>query len=377
SLAKRGPVLIHAITKKGRGYQPAESDPGKLHAVKAAKADGPAKARRVKAPTYSQVFGDALIRLAEGRDDIVAITAAMGPGTGLSGFGERFPDRFFDVGIAEQHAVTLAAGLACGGFRPVAAIYSTFLQRAYDQVIHDVALQNLPVLFAIDRAGFAGDDGATHHGAFDIAYLRTVPNFVLMAPKDEAELCRMLATGLAYPGPAAVRYPRGEGLGVALPQRFEPLPIGRGEVVRAGEDLTLFAYGAMVQPALDAAERLSLAGIEARVVNARFAKPLDEALLLECARETGALLTLEEGSLAGGFGAAVLECLAAANAQVSVTRLGLPDRFVDHGGVDALCAEAGLSVDDIVDSARRLLAQSKSDVGPKRSPFRIRRAVGR
>ncbi|HEX6972415.1 MAG TPA: 1-deoxy-D-xylulose-5-phosphate synthase [Limnochordia bacterium] len=365
AIGRGGPVVIHALTEKGRGYAPAEADPGRLHAVPKksaapAKASSSAeKAAQEGAPSYSKVFGRTLIEFARRDDRIVAITAAMPDGTGLDEFAQAFPDRFFDVGIAEQHAVTFAAGLACAGMRPVCAIYSTFLQRAYDQVIHDVCIQELPVTFAIDRAGLVGEDGPTHHGAFDLAYLRTVPNLILMAPKDENELRRMLLTALQHGGPAALRYPRGRGRGVICDPEPEPLPIGQAELVRQGRDLALIAVGPLVAAALEAAEQLAADGIAAAVVNARFVKPLDEGLLLRVARETGALLTIEDGSLAGGFGSAVLELLADSGlAGVRVRRIGIPDRFIDHGTVDQLHRLCGLSPEQIADAGREMLNPS-------------------
>lgn len=347
AIGRRRPVVIHVATEKGRGYKPAENDPGKLHALRPAT---PAPTSpRVAAPSYSHVFADTLIELAKDDERIVAITAAMPDGTGLDRFEKVFPDRMLDVGIAEQHAVTLAGGLALGGMKPVVAIYSTFLQRGYDQVIHDVCLQNLDVTFCIDRAGLVGDDGPTHHGSFDISYLRAVPNTVIMSPKDEAELQSMLKAAIDHPGPAFVRYPRGSGQGVPLVAAPEAVPIGRSEVVRQGTDLGIVALGPWVYEALAAANTLSEHGIEAAVLNARFVKPLDREAILDLAKATGRIITIEEGALAGGFGSAVLELLADAGlSHVEVHRMGIPDKFIDHGSVPLLHAECGLTRERIV-----------------------------
>lgn len=355
AIARRKPVVIHVATEKGRGYKPAEQDPSRLHALKPSSevaAAGTAK----KAPSYSQVAADTLIELAREDDRIITITAAMPDGTGLDRFQKVFPDRMLDVGIAEQHAVTLAAGLACGGMKPVVAIYSTFLQRAYDQVIHDVCLQNLDVTFCVDRAGLVGDDGATHHGSFDLAYLRPIPNVVLMAPKDESELRDMVRTALEYPGPAFVRYPRGSGRGVPIDRPPQILPLARAETLRTGNDVAIIAVGPWAYNALEAAERLSARGVEATVINARFIKPLDEATILAAAAATRRVVTVEEGVLAGGFGSAVLELIADHGlADVRVRRLGLPDRFVEHGPIPRLQQDCGLSTEAIVEAALALV----------------------
>jgi len=351
----RGPVLLHVITKKGKGYPLAEDNPVTYHGTPSFdKTAGLASAAPSAQPAFTKVFGDALVELAERDPRIVAITAAMPTGTGTHTFGERFPDRFFDVGIAEQHAVTFAAGLATEGKRPVAAIYSTFLQRAYDQVIHDVAIQNLPVVFALDRAGVVGDDGPTHHGAFDLAYLRTVPNLVVMAPRGGQMLRNMLYTALRHPGPAAIRYPRGplpepEDLG-----GFEPIPTGVAETLREGRDVAVLALGPLVVPALEAARRLGAERISVRVIDPRFVKPLDADTILAAARETGGIVTVEDHALMGGFGAAVLECLAAHGLQVPVRCLGLPDRFVEQAPQALQRAEAGLDADGICAAVRDL-----------------------
>jgi 1-deoxy-D-xylulose-5-phosphate synthase len=347
-----GPVFVHAVTAKGKGFDWAEDDPFKHHAAKVISSASSAP----QPPKYQDVFGETLTELAAADRRIVAITAAMPDGTGLLPFAKRHPARFFDVGIAEQHAVTFAAGLACQGLRPVAAIYSTFLQRAYDQVIHDVCIQNLPVIFAMDRAGLVGDDGRTHHGVFDIPYLRCLPNMVLMAPKDEAELRNMLVTAVEYDGgPIALRYPRGAGTGVSIDAAPHALPIGRGEIMREGTDVTIVALGTMTLTAENAADVLAQRGISATVINARFVKPLDEALLLKWARTTGAVVTIEEGVVAGGFGSAVLELFAREGVRVPVQLLGVPDRFLDHASQSSLRRQAGLSHDHVVAAAQQLV----------------------
>ncbi len=347
------PVVVHVRTQKGKGYRPAEENPEKWHGI--SPQNGVSKAPNKKAaPTYSQVFGDTLTEMARADKRVVAITAAMPSGTGLASFAQAFPERFFDVGIAEQHAVTFAAGLATQGMRPVAAIYSTFLQRAYDQVIHDVALQNLPVIFAIDRGGIVGDDGRTHQGVFDLAYLRSVPNFTVMAPKDEAELVEMLWTALTINGPVAIRYPRGAGEGVSLPARPQALPVGQAEMLRAGVDLAILAVGSMVYPAIEAAKALSTQGVEAAVINARFVKPLDGDLLKSLALNFNRLVTVEEGVLAGGFGSAVLELLEARGlTYVTLKRLGLPDEFIEHGDRSLFLKQYNLDAAGIVSVIQR------------------------
>jgi 1-deoxy-D-xylulose-5-phosphate synthase len=347
-----GPILVHAITQKGRGYAPAEASADKLHAVSRFDViTGEQVKAPAGAPQYTRVFADALVAEAERDQRIVAITAAMPSGTGLDRFAKRFPDRTFDVGIAEQHAVTFAAGMATEGMKPFCAIYSTFLQRAYDQVVHDVAIQRLPVRFAIDRAGLVGADGATHAGSFDLAYLGCLPGIVLMAPSDEAELVHMVATAAAIDDrPSAVRYPRGEGTGVALPARGEILPIGRGRVVREGTRVAILSLGPRLADALRAADRLAELGISATVADARFAKPLDTDLIERLARGHAALITLEEGSV-GGFGSAVLQHLAWAgllDGALRVRPMTLPDRFVDHDTPAKQIIDAGIGVDAIV-----------------------------
>jgi 1-deoxy-D-xylulose-5-phosphate synthase len=298
---------------------------------------------KTASPTYTQVFSDWVCDMAFHNSELVAITPAMREGSGLVAFSEQFPDRYFDVGIAEQHAVTLAAGLACEQVKPVVAIYSTFLQRAYDQVIHDVALQNLPVLFAIDRGGLVGPDGPTHAGSFDLSYLRCVPNMVVMAPADENECRQMLYTGFLHDGPAAVRYPRGCGPGVAIEKTMTAIPPGQGEIRREGQRIAILAFGSMVQPALDAAEE-----IDATVANMRFVKPLDEALVLSLAASHDLLVTVEENVVMGGAGSAVNECLTANENLVNIVNLGLPDRFVPHGSREELLSDCGLDKDGIL-----------------------------
>ncbi|MEZ4216356.1 MAG: 1-deoxy-D-xylulose-5-phosphate synthase [Myxococcota bacterium] len=350
-----GPILVHAITEKGHGYDPAQRDPLKYHGVGTFDVGSGAFApSKPGPPAYTKVFADALIGLAKEDERIVAITAAMAPGTGLDKFARQFPDRFYDVGIAEQHAVTFAAGLATEGMKPVAAIYSTFLQRAFDQVVHDVCLQNLDVTFALDRAGLVGADGATHQGLYDLAYFRTLPNTVVMAPKDENELRHMLKTAIEYPGPAAVRYPRGAGQGVPLDPDLKAIPIGEAELLRDGDDVAIVAIGSLVHPALEAAAELAADGIQAAVVNARFAKPLDDARILPLAKRCGAVLTLEEHSGMGGFGGAVLEALAAGGVEVPTRVLAASDELHEHG---ATLDSIGLGVADIVAAARALAAR--------------------
>ncbi|QQS54618.1 MAG: 1-deoxy-D-xylulose-5-phosphate synthase [Candidatus Competibacteraceae bacterium] len=343
--ALEGPRLLHVVTRKGKGYPPAEDEPVGYHGVGIFDpACGLKPARPGGGPSYTQVFGEWLCDMAERDERLIGITPAMREGSGLVEFAERFPDRYFDVAIAEQHAVTLAAGLACEGFKPVVAIYSTFLQRAYDQLIHDVALQNLPVLFAIDRAGLVGPDGPTHAGNFDYSYLRCIPNLVVMAPADEDECRRMLYTGFQLNQPAAVRYPRGKGAGVEVRRgEMRALPLGEAVVRRRGRDLALLAFGSMVEVAEIVARQM-----DATVVNMRFIKPLDEAVVVRLAAEHRWLVTLEENTVAGGAGSAVNECLAARSIQVPVYNIGLPDRFVSQGERDELLAECGLDVEGVL-----------------------------
>ncbi|MEE2672915.1 MAG: 1-deoxy-D-xylulose-5-phosphate synthase [Myxococcota bacterium] len=327
-----GPVLVHALTEKGHGYEPAERDPLKYHGVSRFDvASGEFAAKKPGHPSYTSVFSDSLIELAKRDDRIVGITAAMAPGTGLDRFQRKFPQRFYDVGIAEQHAVTFAAGLAAEGMKPVAAIYSTFLQRAYDQVVHDVCLQDLDVTFALDRAGLVGADGATHQGVYDYAYLRTLPNMLVLAPKDENELQHMVATAIEYPGPAAVRFPRGNGVGVPMDPEIKALPVGQAELLRDGEDVVIVAVGELVHTSLEAAEQLAAEGVSAAVLNARFVKPLDTERLLPLVERCGALVTVEVHTGPAGFGGAVLEAVAGAGLAPNARLLSVPDRVNEHG----------------------------------------------
>ncbi len=347
-----GPQFLHVVTKKGQGYKLAEADPVLYH--------GPTKfdprvgytAAAASKPNYTRIFGDWLCDMAAIDSRLIGITPAMREGSGLVRFEQEYPDRYFDVGIAEQHAVTFAAGLACEGMKPVVAIYSTFLQRAYDQLIHDVCIQNLPVVFALDRGGLVGSDGATHHGAFDLSYLRCLPNTMVMAASDENECRQMLYTAFRHDGPVAVRYPRGVGPGVAIEQAMSALPIGRGEQRRSsnaapGRRIAILAFGSMVSPAMAAAEQL-----DATVANMRFVKPIDDELIAKLARNHDALVTIEENVLAGGAGSACLESLAAQRIEIPVLRLGLPDRFIDHGDPAALLKECGLDAAGIAAAVR-------------------------
>jgi len=354
-------VLIHVLTKKGKGYPAAEANPSLFHGVGPFDvATGKVLKGKGGPASYTGIFGETMKKLAAENDKIVAVTAAMPDGTGLTPFGKEYPDRFFDVGIAEQHAVTFAAGLAAEGFRPVVALYSSFLQRGFDQVAHDVCLQDLPVLFAIDRAGVVGSDGPTHHGVFDISYLRVLPGLTIMAPKDENELQHMLNTGLQLPGPSAVRYPRGAGCGVPIEQILKQLPVGKGELLREGKNGALLAVGTMVQPALQAAELLAQEGIELAVMNVRFVKPMDRQLILSLAA-TGRLITLEENAVQGGFGSSVLELLEEEGITgVSVTRLGYPDRFVEQGEQAELKALYGLDTAGIVKAVMKGVEQKRN-----------------
>lgn len=351
------PVLLQVTTQKGRGYEPAEKNPVYFHGVGCFevetgncvdKADGP--------PTYTQVFGDTMVELAQKDPQIIAVTAAMPEGTGLTQFAETFPERFFDVGIAEQHGVTFAAGMATEDFKPVVAIYSTFLQRAYDQILHDVCLEALPVVFAIDRGGIVGEDGPTHQGLFDLSYLRALPNMVVMAPKDENELRRMLLTALNHKGPVAVRYPRGRGTGAALEEPITPVAIGRAEVLAKGDDILILAIGATVADALAANQKLAAENIAATVVNCRFVKPLDADLICRLARKIPRIITIEENVLQGGFGSAVLEALSDGGCSgFTLKRIGIPDQFVEHGPQQLLRAKYGLDAGAIFNHARNMV----------------------
>lgn len=356
----KGPVLVHVMTTKGKGYAPAEANPIHFHGVGAFEIEtGNDNKVEGLPPTYTQVFGRTMVEAGTENERLVVITAAMPEGTGLTEFGEKFPDRFFDVGIAEQHAVTFAAGLAVEGFRPVVAIYSTFLQRAYDQIFHDVCLQNLPVLFAMDRGGLVGADGPTHHGILDLSFLRSMPNMTVMAPKDEHELKLMLEFGLDHQGPIAVRYPRGRGLGGPAHSGQARLELGRGELLRQGSDVLVLAVGNMVQAGLEAAEALSHQGLSVGVVNARFVKPLDEELILDLARQTKRVVCVEENAILGGFGSAVCELLMDKGPEgVRVKRLGIPDRIVGHGQQGELRSELGLDASGLARTIREMLGVS-------------------
>ena len=349
--ATPGPVIIHVITKKGKGYEPAEKSPNKFHGT------GPfdiATGKKITKPgapvTYTEVFGKTLVDIAKDDKKIVAITAAMPDGTGLNYFADAYPDRFFDVGIAEQHAVTAAAGMAAAGLHPVVAVYSTFMQRAFDSVLHDICMQNLPVVLGLDRAGLVGDDGYTHHGVFDYSYLRLMPQMTIMAPKDENELRHMLATAVNFNGPIALRYPRGSGLGVDITEPLHALPIGKAEEIKTGSDVCLWAVGSMVDEAVKAAEALAEQGISAGVVNMRFVKPLDTELLVKTALQCKNIVTLEEGTVEGGVGSAVLEELNDNGlvGKVKVLNLGIPDKYIPHGDKKLLLRDIDLDHDSIV-----------------------------
>jgi 1-deoxy-D-xylulose-5-phosphate synthase len=346
----KGPRFLHVVTRKGKGYEPAEGDPCVYHGVTPFDPATGKMEQKTGARTYTQVFGDWLCHTAAADRRLIAITPAMREGSGLVAFSERFPDRYFDVGIAEQHAVTFAAGLACEGLRPVVAIYSTFLQRAYDQLVHDVSLQNLPVLFAIDRGGLVGPDGPTHAGSYDLTYLRCLPNFTIMAPSDENETAQMLSTGFALDGPAAVRYPRGSGPRTRVERPYQRLPVGKAELRRRGHEVAILAFGSMLTPALVAADTL-----DATVVNMRFVKPLDEEMILDIVRDHKLIVTVEENVVAGGAGSGVNEVLAARGVAIHVLNLGLPDRPLEQGSVAELLAECGLDAAGLDQQIRRAL----------------------
>lgn len=346
----KGPQFLHVATQKGHGYQPAEENPGKFHGVgKFNPSNGDAAASSSN-KSYTQVFGEWLVDMAAQDERLIGITPAMSDGSGLNEFAEKYPERFFDVGIAEQHALTFAAGMACDGLKPVVAIYSTFLQRAYDQLIHDVALQNLPVVFAIDRAGIVGADGPTHAGSFDLSYLRCIPNMVVMAPSDENECRQMLYTAFHHDGPSAVRYPRGAGPGVRIVKSMQALPVGQGEIRRKGKKIAILAFGSMLAPALQAAEKL-----DATVANMRFVKPLDVALITLLAAEHDLIVTVEENAIMGGAGAAVMEALQGVSQHVATLCLGLPDAFIEHGVHETMLADCGLNADGIVAAIEKKL----------------------
>ena len=356
-----GPVLVHVLTKKGKGYAPAERDPAHFHGVGSFEipTGSPQKNGPKPAPSYTEIFGKTMVDLGRTNKRLFAVTAAMPEGTGLTEFAERYPDRFMDTGIAEQHAVTFAAGLATEGFRPVVAIYSTFLQRAFDQIIHDVCLPNLPVVFAIDRGGLVGEDGATHHGHFDVTYLRSLPNITFMAPKDENELKHMLYTAIKQPGPVAIRYPRGQGIGVPIDKACNKIPIGKSEILRKGEDLLILALGNTVYPSLEAATHLEKDGLSVGVVNCRFVKPIDP-MLGELSASVGRVLVVEENIREGGFGGAILELLNDLGiADVHVKRIGLPDTFIEHGASRLLREKYGLDTAGILKEARNFCQEAK------------------
>ncbi|MEK7773988.1 MAG: 1-deoxy-D-xylulose-5-phosphate synthase, partial [Deltaproteobacteria bacterium] len=352
------PVLIHVLTKKGKGYAPAESDPSMFHGVGAFDIHT-GKPKKQSKRSYTNVFSSTLLEIADKNRKVIAITAAMPEGTGLDKFAERFPERFYDVGIAEQHALTFAAGMAKEGFIPVTAIYSTFLQRAYDEVFHDVCLQNLHVVMAIDRAGIVGQDGATHHGLFDISYLRHMPNIIVAAPKDEDELRHLLYSATRYGSPAAVRYPRGVCTGVDTSGPLMEIPAGKAEILMEGSQVTVLALGSMVQPAIEAVERLQAQGIKAGLVNCRFVKPLDAECILNAATSTGAIVTVEENALQGGFGSAVLELLEEHGIRCPVKRIGVPDEFIEHGTQEELRARLGLDSCGIENAVKSFIKENR------------------
>jgi len=363
----KGPVLLHVLTQKGRGYGPAVQRPADFHGVGPFEVSTGMIHKKAGPPTYTHVFGETLVDLAFHDNRVLAVTAAMPEGTGLSGFAAKYPQRFYDVGIAEQNAVTMSAAMALRGLRPVVAIYSTFLQRAYDQVVHDVCLQNAPVIFAIDRAGLVGEDGPTHQGAFDISFLRHIPGISVMAPKDEEELRHMLYTALQHDGPVAIRYPRGQAVGVSLTKEYKTLPWGHGEVLAKGEDLLILAVGTMVYPALKVRELLAECGLNCTVINARFIKPLDEELIINNAEKHQYIVTIEENVVAGGFGSAVLELLSRQQINhVSTLNIGLPDEFVMQGKLDKLIEIVELTPEKIVDKIlTRFSIKRKNALKPK------------
>ncbi|KGG15248.1 MULTISPECIES: 1-deoxy-D-xylulose-5-phosphate synthase [unclassified Prochlorococcus] len=359
-----GPVLVHVATTKGKGYPYAEADQVGYHAQSAfdLTTGKSIPSKTPKPPSYSKVFGQTLVKICEQNSNVMGITAAMATGTGLDLLQKAIPEQYVDVGIAEQHAVTLAAGMACEGLKPVCAIYSTFLQRAFDQLIHDVGIQNLPVTFVLDRAGIVGADGPTHQGQYDISYFRSIPNFTVMAPKDEAELQRMLVTCLDHDGPTALRIPRGPGEGVTLMEEgWDPLKIGRGEILEEGDDLLILAYGAMVAPAVKTSLILKNAGVSSTVINARFLRPLDQALIHPLARRIGKVVTMEEGTLLGGFGSAIVESFADQDLHVSTLRIGIPDKLVHHASPQQSKEDLGLTPDQMSKTIRKRFGWDNSD----------------
>lgn len=360
----RGPYLVHVITKKGKGYGPSERNPSLYHSVPPFDIETGEiqKEQTPLPPTYTEVFGETLCKLAGENRRLIAITAAMQSGTGLEEFAIRFPDRFYDIGIAEQHAVTFAAGLALEGMKPVVAIYSTFLQRAYDQILQDVCLQNLPVVFALDRGGIVGEDGPTHHGLFDFSYLRHIPNLIVMVPKDEEEFRHMIKTAVDCPAPVAFRYPRSRGIGLKKSESLKSLEVGKGEVLREGKDILIIAIGSTVYPSLRAAQRLEEIGIDAAIINSRFLKPLDGDLLCHWATRTGRVLTVEENVLMGGFGSAVLELFQERGLiSIPVKRLGIPDCFIEHGPQSLLRKKYGIDENGIFGEAKAMVEEGRAD----------------
>ncbi len=356
----KGPKIVHVITKKGKGYKIAEENPNKFHGIGPFNRDTGKPLGQSTNISYTKAFGNALVSLAEKNERIVAITAAMDTGTGTDQFSQRFPERFFDVGIAEQHAVTMAAAFAKQEMIPVVAIYSTFLQRAYDQILHDVALQNAKVIFAIDRAGIVGEDGPTHHGVFDISYLRHIPNMTIMAPKDEKELGDMLYSATSYEGPSAIRYPRGEGTGVQIDKgAFDYIEKGKSELINEGQDVAIIALGSMVEPAVEAAERLAKCNIEAAVINARFAKPIDEELLMSVIKDKKLIITVEENAIKGGFSEEIAFLMEKEKITKPLVRIGIDDCFVEHGPQSLLREQSGLSAEKIAE----VIKQRISDAG--------------
>ncbi len=375
----RGPILVHVITKKGKGYRPAEMNPARFHSVPPfiIETGEPRQDQTKDPPTYTEVFGETLCQLAREDKRLIAITAAMQSGTGLERFLREFPDRFYDIGIAEQHAVTFAAGLALEGMKPVVAIYSTFLQRAYDQILQDVCLQNLPVVFALDRGGIVGEDGPTHHGLFDFSYLRHIPNLVIMVPKDEEEFQHMIKTAVECSMPVAFRYPKGKGEGVKRSAVLKSIDIGKGELLRKGEDILILAIGSTVYRSLQAAKRLETAGIRTAVINSRFLKPLDGNLICDWAKRIGKVLTVEENALLGGFGSAVLELLQEQGLfSIQVKRLGIPDLFVEHGPQTLLRAKYGIDENGIFSAVKEMVGKEGSpSIHSNRTKASVRRVV--
>ena len=348
----KGPQFLHIITEKGRGYAPAENEPGKFHGVGKFNPEDGRAINSSNKKTYTQVFSDWLVDMAETNECLIGITPAMCDGSGMNEFAENYPNRFYDVGIAEQHALTFAAGMACDGLKPVVAIYSTFLQRAYDQLIHDIALQNLPVMFAIDRAGLVGADGPTHAGSFDLSFLRCIPNLIVMTPSDEQECRQMLTTAFYHNGPSAVRYPRGGGPGATVQKDLSTLAIGKGEIRRQGKKIGILAFGSMLTPALEVGERLN-----ATVANMRFVKPLDIDLVRDLAKSHDVIITIEENSIMGGAGAAVMEAMQALNLETPILCLGLPDNFIEHGVHETMLANCGLDVEGIITAIEKKLTK--------------------